>query len=521
MSQNEHENGALPEATLDPQDPQAWEGMQRLGERMVGDMLSFLRGVRERPVFEPIPEEVRESFRRPLPLEPTPAEEVYEEFRNTILPYPHGNIHPRFWGWVVGTGTPLGMLADMLAAGMNSNSGFGDHCVMQVERQVLEWLREAIGFGGDGGVLTSGCTMANLAGLTLARNSRCGFDIRAKGLAAADKPMTVYGSSETHSSSYRALEILGLGRDSLRKIRIDAEHRVDVEEMRRQVQADRAAGMHPIAVLGSAGTVNTGAFDDLEALATLCEDEGLWLHVDGAFGALVGLAPALRHNLAGIERADSVAFDLHKWLHVPYDAAALLVRDRAHQEASFTMDGAYLSHLESRLATGPDNFMQQGLQMSRGFRALKTWMTIKEHGASKLGTMIQQNVDQAAYLARLVDAHPELERHGPADLNIVCFRYVPGHANEDLDALNRRILIDLHETGLAAPSHTVLDGDFVIRVAITNHRSRRADFFMLVDGVLERGRRLAGLTKDPDPTAGAGMPPRRSSAATAHPGSSA
>lgn len=478
------------EQSLDPAD---WASLRALGQRMAGDMVDYLSSVRERPVFNPIPDEVRATFQDPLPLEPTSAEEIYEQFRRTVLPYPHGNIHPRFWGWVVGTGTPLGMFADMLAAGINSNSGFGDHCVMQVERQVIEWLREAVGFGGDGGVLLSGCTMANLAGITLARNSRCGFDLRKEGLAAAPGPLTVYGSTEVHSSSIRGLEVSGLGRDALRKVATDSEHRVDVDALCHAVRADRAAGKHPIAVLANAGTVNTGAFDDLEALAELCEYEGLWLHVDGAFGALAALAPGLRHKLKGIERADSLAFDLHKWLHVPYDAAVLLVRDRTRQYATFDMNGAYLSHLGSRLSDGPDNFMQQGLQMSRGFRALKAWMTIKEHGAKKLGALIQQNVDQAAYLAELIDAQPELERYGPVELNIVCFRYEPSDKAlpaEALDELNRRILIDLHESGVAAPSHTNFDGRFLIRVAISNHRSRREDFDLLTREVLARAKRL-------------------------------
>ena len=485
--------GAPREGTLDPED---WGELRELGQRMVADMLEYLEGVRERPVFQPMPEEVREAFRRPLPQEPTPAGDVYEEFRRSVLPYPHGNIHPRFWGWVMGSGTPLGMLADMLAAGLNCNSGFGDQSVIHVERQVLAWLREALGFGGDGGVLTSGCTMANLTGLTVARNARSGFDVRAAGVRAGPAPLTVYGSVETHSSIHRALEILGLGRDAFRSVPVDAEHRIDPAALRELVAADRAERRRPIAVVGNAGTVNTGAFDDLGALADLCAEEDLWLHVDGAFGALVGFAPGLRHLLEGVERADSLAFDLHKWLHVPYDAAVLLVRDRGELKGSFEMGGAYLSHLESRLATGPVNFMELGPQMSRGFRALKAWMTIKEHGALKLGAMVQQNVDQAAFLASRIDAEPELERRGPVPLNIVCFRYAPDGWAGDLDELNRRILVDLHESGLAAPSHTHFDGRFLLRAAITNHRSRREDFTALVDGVLERGRRFSGATPE-------------------------
>ncbi len=477
------------ELTLDPED---WEPLRTLGHRMVDDMLEFLQGVRERPVYNAMPQDVRAAFEAPMPREPTDASLVYEQFKQTVLPYPHGNIHPRFWGWVVGTGTPLGMFADMLAAGINSNSGFGDHCVMHVERQVLNWLREGLGFGGSGGVLTSGCTAANLAGLTLARNTKAGWDIRAQGLAATKQPLTVYGSCETHSSNFRAMEVLGLGRDALRAVPVDEQHQIRVDLLRDLISADRAAGCQPIAVIGNAGTVNVGAFDDLNALGDVCQEQDLWLHVDGAFGALVGLSPALRPLVSGLERVDSLAFDLHKWLHVPYDAAALLVRDGDVQTETFAMEGAYLSHFDSGLATGPENYMQRGLQMSRGFRALKAWMTIKEHGSTRLGELIHQNVRQASYLAGLVDAAPELERCGPVPLNIVCFRYVgkPGARRSDPDQLNRKLLAELHESGIAAPSHTVLEGHFLMRVAITNHRSRLEDFDLLVREVLKRGQQL-------------------------------
>ena len=492
-------------------DPEDWDATARLGHRMVDDMLGYLRTVRERPLWRPVPPGVKAAFEAPLPLEPEPAEAVYEAFLRDVLPYPHGNLHPRFWGWVVGTGSPIGMFADLLAAGMNSNSGFGEQAVAFVERQVFAWLREALGLPeGGSGLLVSGCSMANLVGLTLARNVKAGWDVRGEGIAGGP-PLRVYGSTQTHSSNHRALEVLGLGRGGFVAIPTGADHRVEVAAMAQRIAADRAAGLRPVAIVGNAGTVNAGAFDDLGALADLAAAEGLWLHVDGAFGALAALSPRHRSLTEGMGRADSVAFDLHKWLHVPYDAGAVLVRDEAAHRGAFSLTGAYLSPLESRLATGPINFMDYGVQMSRGFRALKVWMTLKHHGLDRLGGSIARNIDQAAWLAAQIIDAPDLELCAPVPLNVVCFRYAPeGGPPEGLDALNRRILVELHERGIAAPSHTVLDGRFVLRAAISNHRTHKEDLELLLTEVRALGQRFA-------PSLGGWGPPGDGSPAHAPP----
>ncbi len=489
-TRNPMKRSNAPEPSLDPKD---WDELRELGQRMVKDMVDYLKTVRDRPLHRTIPENTSQFLRQPVPHGAQPAEEVYDDFLEHVLPYPHGNIHPRFWGWVVGTGTPFGMLADMLAAGMNSNSGFGNQAVIHVESQVIRWLREALGLTANGGgSLTSGCSIANLSGLTVARDTRAPHDIRSRGLQD-QPPMAVYGSSETHSSNHRALEILGLGRAAFRTIPVDGEHRIVVAELERRIREDHAAGVIPVAVIGNAGTVNIGAFDDLEALAAICGEHGVWLHVDGAFGALAALAPRQHHLLAGLEKADSVAFDLHKWLHIPYDAGAVLFKDPQVAQHTFQMTGAYLSPFESGVATGPMNYMDRGLQMSRGFRALKVWMSIKHFGIDQLAATIQQNIEHARYLAGLIDAEESLELLAPVPLNIVNFRFSPpsvrSHA-EQLDRWNRQILLGLHEDGVAAPSHTNLDGQFSIRAAITNHRSRFEDFDVLVREVVNRGKRL-------------------------------
>lgn len=475
------------EETLDPSD---WSAMRALGHRMVDEMMSYLETVRDRPAWQPMPEDIRAALRAPLPLEPRPAEAVYEDFRRLVLPYPLGNIHPRFWGWVIGTGTPLGALSEMLAATMNPNVGGAEHAACRVEAQVLDWCRTMLDFPREAsGLLVSGGSMANLVGLAVARNAKAEVNLAQSGLAGAPRRMVLYASSESHNSVKKAVSLLGLGRDALREIPVDPAFRIDVAALRRAIAADRAAGHHPFCVVGNAGTVNTGALDDLTALADLCRDEDLWLHVDGAFGALAALAPALRSRVRGMERADSLAFDLHKWMYMPFEVGCVLVRHEEQHHATFTSPAEYLTRSERGTASGPTWLSEYGVQLSRGFRALKVWMSLQEHGALKYGRLIEQNVAQARFLTERVERTPELELLAPTALNIVCFRYrAPGLDDETLDRLNQEVLLGIQEAGVAVPTATRLRGRYAIRVAIVNHRSRREDFDLLVDEVLARGR---------------------------------
>jgi glutamate/tyrosine decarboxylase-like PLP-dependent enzyme len=477
-------------------DPENWDDMRALAHRMVDDALDYLQTAADRPVWQPVPETVRERLRAPAPSQPSAPEQVYDEFVRDILPYPMGNIHPRFWAWYMGNGTVMGALGDFLAAVMNPNLGGANHVAPLVEEQVVGWLREMMGFPGDAsGLLTSGGSAANLIGLTVARNTNCGFDVRHEGVRAAPGALRFYASSEVHSCHQKASETLGLGSAGLCKIPVNDDYTIDLDALARQVAADRAAGIIPFCVVGTAGTINTGAIDDLEALADFCAAEQLWFHIDGAIGSVAVLADNVRDQLRGMERADSIALDLHKWMHIPFEAGCALVRNEAAHRGSFSLTPAYLAReTDARgLATGTLWFSDYGLQLTRSFRALKIWLSIKEHGLDRFGRMMARNVEQAAYLGRLVEASPVLELTAPIGLDIVCFRFNPGGLDPArLERLNRDILAELHEQGIAAPSYTTLNGVYCLRVAIANHRSRNEDFDLLIDAVERLGNELGG-----------------------------
>jgi glutamate/tyrosine decarboxylase-like PLP-dependent enzyme len=379
---------------------------------------------------------------------------------------------------------------------MNTNSGDLDHhSANHVENQALSWIKEMLDFPvSASGLLTSGCSAANLIGLTVARNAMADHDLRRDGVKSSDRKMVLYASQEIHSSIQKAVEILGLGSDALRYIPINADFQIDLQVLLTTINQDRAKGYFPFCVVGAAGTTNTGAIDDLESLADLCQSEGLWLHIDGAFGAWAALAPGAQDKVKGMARADSLAFDLHKWMYIPYEIGCILVRDRHQHRDAFMLRPDYLARvIKGQGLTGGDLpwLSDYGFQLSRGFRALKAWMLIKEHGSRKYGRLIQQNIDQAQYIAEQIDAAPELELMAPVPLNVVCFRYlVDDMDNSALDQLNQRILVQLQEGGLAVLSGTRIKSRFALHLANTNHRSRRDDFDLLLREVVRLGAEI-------------------------------
>ena len=420
MTQQESPRDTPANKSLDPDD---WSDLRALGHRMVDDMFDHLATLRDRPVWQPMPDALRQELRQPLPRGPSPAEAVYDNFQRLVQPYATGNLHPRFMGWVHGGGNPVGMLAELLAGGLNANLGGRDHAPIEVERQVIAWAAEMLGFPPDAsGVLVTGTSIANLIGILVARSAKLGPSIRTGGVDGTR--LVAYTSAAAHGCLPRAMEMAGLGRDALRMIPCNELGRMRLDALAQSIAVDRANGDRPFLVVGTAGTVDIGAIDELEAIADFASDQSLWFHVDAAFGAIAALAPKLRPLLAGIERADSVAFDFHKWAQVPYDAGCILVRDPSRHLDAFGAEAAYLRREERGLAAGGVWPCDLGPDLSRGFRALKVWMTLSVYGADRIGAIAQQTCDLAAILASRVDREPALRRLAPVALNIVCFRYV-------------------------------------------------------------------------------------------------
>ncbi len=462
-------------------DPQDWSELRSLGHRMVDDMIDHLSSQANRPVWQKLPDAVRAALREaPLPRQERDPASVYDDVRRDVFPYVTGNTHPRFMGWVHGGGTAVGMFADFLAAGLNANCGGRDHVGLELERQVIAWAAQIVGMPVEtSGLLVTGSSIANLIAVLVARFAAIGPQVRQAGLG--DARLTGYAAISAHGCVPRAFDMAGLGTDALRLIPIDATHRVDLEALASMVARDRADGCTPFFVAASAGTVDCGAIDDLAAVADFCATQNLWFHVDGAFGALAALSDRHRHKLTGIERADSLAFDFHKWAQVPYDAGCILVRDPNLHVHTFAQSLAYLAREDRGLAGNAPWPCDLGPDLSRGMRALKVAMTLQTYGTDRLAGVVDRSCAIAQHLAARIKAEPALELLAPVALNIVCFRV---RALDDRGQID--LVADLQEAGLVAPSTTVINGVRAIRAAIVNHRTEEADVDVLIGAVLAR-----------------------------------
>jgi glutamate/tyrosine decarboxylase-like PLP-dependent enzyme len=371
----------------------------------------------------------------------------------------------------------------MLAAGLNANCGGRNHIGLDVERQVTLWIAEALGLPAESsGLFVTGSSMANFIGLLVARTHAIGADVRRRGLQATGQQLVAYASSEAHQCVGQALELAGLGSENLRLIPTDEKRALRPDLLAAAIDADIAAGLTPFLVVATAGTVNTGAIDPIDAIADIAKARDVWLHVDGAIGAAATFSSELHPLMKGIERADSVALDFHKWMHVPYDAGFVIVRDAAAHLQTFSSEAAYLSRAGTGLAAGGIWPCDLGPDLSRGFRALKTWFAIETFGADQIGTCMAQNCAAARYLGERLESGGRFTLRAPVALNIVCF----SAASDDADTRNRSIVENLHMSGAAAPSLSSIDGRAVIRAAIVNHRTTRADIDAFVRALEER-----------------------------------
>ena len=468
-----------PQESLDPEN---WDEFRAQARHMLDAAIDRLQDARQGRVWTELPGEIKDTLKAPLPREGWGVPDVMGRME-ALLPYGAGNTNPRFFGWVHGSGTPANLLAEIAASAMNANVGGRDHGAIYVEKQVVAWCRELFEFPDTAsGIVVSGTSIATIIAVKVARDARLNFHSRKEGICGHG--LVGYTSTETHSCVARAFDLLGLGTDALRKIPANDRFEIDMDALKAAIAADREAGLTPFIVIGTAGTVNVGAIDPLEELADLAAEESMWFHIDGAFGSLGVLSDRVKGRLTGVKRADSLAFDFHKWLHVNYDAGFALIRDEKLHRAAFTDRPDYLTAKARGLAGGNPWPVEYGPELSRGFRALKVWAQIAEFGTDRLGRMIERNCYQASYLGEQVEKTPGLELLAPVALNICCFRYTePGLSDAVLDAMNDEIVIQLQEQGSAAPSTTRLKGRLAIRVNITNHRTARADLDILLDEV--------------------------------------
>lgn len=485
--------GATSPFALDPDE------LRRLGYRAVDLMVEHLAGIASGPVFQPMtPDERRSLLDRPLPTDSTTPDAILDQIRDQVLSHPMGNGHPRFFGWINSPPVPLAALAEMLAAALNPSCAGGDHAAVYLERAVVRWLMELLGFPTEGsmGLLVSGGSMATLSCLAAARSwvaRRDGWDVRAEGVGAAPAPLTVYLTEEGHSSIRKAAELLGLGAASLRAVPVDGACRMDVGALRRAARRDRAAGRRPFCVAASAGTVGTGAVDPLDPLADLCAEEDLWLHVDGAYGAVGVLDPSLAERYVGLDRVHSLTLDPHKWLSVPVECGAALVRDGALLRETFSLVPPYLQTEEGKGFGGLPWYSEYGFQQTRGFRALKLWSTLLLAGRDGLAQHVIRCNTLARRLGSMIQDADDLELLAPIELSVVCFRYAPAALRDDpagLDALNKAIVEAVQAGGEAFLTQTTLGSRFALRACVVHYATTEADLRALLDAVRRAGARL-------------------------------
>jgi glutamate/tyrosine decarboxylase-like PLP-dependent enzyme len=429
-----------------------------------------------------------------LAWEPVPLNQLVEECK-TVFDLSRHNGHPRFFGYVASPATAIGAYADLVASALNSNVTCwrSSPAGTEIEKLVVSWLGQLIGYDDDAhGILTSGGSMANLTALFIASRRKLGSEAARKGLWNAGAPMTIYVSNEVHMSIPKAADILGFGRDHVRSVACDDRARMDVRALREQIQADVANGFRPFSVVGSAGTVNTGAVDPLVEIASLAREFDLWFHADGAYGAPAVLDARKKHFFAGLELADSVSLDPHKWLYVPVDAGCLLFRDEEAVRAAFNTEEADYIKVHGLSGDETFAFWDYGIELSRRFRALKVALTLRYYGARRIANAISGDIALADYLAQLIDESDDFELLAPVELSICCFRYRPKGVEEEdeLDRLNEQILPIVQKGGQAYVSNAVVNGHFALRACITNFRTTKVDIERTVEVIREAAQQV-------------------------------
>jgi len=475
----------------------AWSAdeLRRIGYRTVDIIVEHLTRLREQPVFRPFPRDLAAGYLdADPPEEGLTADVILDKFEKEIAPYPFGNGHPRFFGWVNPPPSVIGIFADALAAAMNPSCAGGNHAAIYVEREVIGWFRRILGFPADAmGLLVSGGSMAALTALAVARHTKCPFDVRSRGLQSVASRLVVYRSGETHGCHQKAIELLGIGSDNLRTVDHDSSLRLVPAALDAAIRKDVEAGLTPLAVVANAGTVNTGAIDPIDEIAVVCRRHDVWLHVDGAYGAPAVLSERYKSQLSGLEQADSIALDPHKWLYVPVEAGLVLVRNGAAMRAAFSLVPPYLrTDGDIEGVGGPPWFSEYGFQQTRGFRALKVWMAVRYHGLAGHRKAIERDIDHARALAEALRAASDFQLFEPQGLSIVCFRYLPRAERvtpEALDTINQLLLTRLQLSGRVFLSSTTIDGRFWLRACFVNPLASDDDVGAILDAVRDAAGR--------------------------------
>jgi glutamate/tyrosine decarboxylase-like PLP-dependent enzyme len=453
-----------------------------VGHRVIDLLADYLDGIEARPVAPDVqPRTLHELFAEALPRDPAPPEEVLREVTEKLLPYSTHVGHPGYFGLITPSPTPIGALADLIASVLNQNPGIYSigPAAVAVERRTVRWLADLVGFGDqDGGNLTSGGTMANFIALKLARDWASGDRAQRDGVRGR---WAVYTSEERHVSVDKAVDAVGLGRSALRALPTDDAYRVRLDALEAAIGEDRRAGIRPLCIVGMFGTTNLGAVDDVRALRAIADREGMWLHADAAYGGGMLLSERRPMRDMGLELADSVTLDPHKWFYAPLDAGAVLVRDERRLAASFGLRPAYLSDMPAR-ADERYQYYLRGFEQSRRFRALKVWMSFKRYGARTIARWIDANVAQAEHLYELVLARPEFEAATRPMMSAVGIRYRgAGTSGADLDSLHLRVARRVQSGGQFWISTTELKGRTWFRVNPVNFRTRLEHMDALLD----------------------------------------
>lgn len=475
-------------------DPENWEEFKDLGYKIIDDIVYSLQNDTEYR-FEFPPKEVGDKICIPLREEGEGEKAAYDAFKDYIAPYSMGKLFIRtnYWGWVVGSGTPFGIYAQMLMAHMiaSSESLCADGYVHQ---HVITWIKQMLDYPEEGGgIIVGGGSEANFTGLAVARNAMSKVDMKARGVQDIPQKMTLYVSEEGHHCLERSVELLGLGNENLRWVKTNKEYQVDVNALEKEINLDREAGYHPFCIIGCAGTVNSGVFDDFNSLRALADRENMWIHIDGAFGAWVKLSDTHRRLADGMELADSLAVDLHKWMNIPYGIGCTLVKDRVAHYSTFVYghEADYLKSSHELLDDQLNNATQLSLDLSRSYTSLKAYLLLRAYGRGKYARLVQQNIDQIGYFADKVNLEPNVELTAPVVSNVACFRYNPGGIEEDqLASLNKMIRDELYKDTFGIVSDTVMNGIFSLRVCNVSYRSRYKDFDLLLSRITSIGNKL-------------------------------